>query len=44
MLWCGNHCYYSVDGTDPLTQWIMLTPQSYTITKANDYTSQFRLI
>jgi hypothetical protein len=27
-----------------MTQWIMLTPQSYTIKKANYYTSQFRLI
>ena len=40
----GNAVYYSIDGTDPLTQWIMLTPQSYTIHKANYYTSQFKLI
>jgi hypothetical protein len=39
-----NAAYYSVDGTDPITQWIMLTPQSYTITKANYYTSHFLLI
>jgi hypothetical protein len=40
----GNAVFYSVDGTDPLTQWIMLTPQSFTIKKANYYTSQFKLI
>jgi hypothetical protein len=40
----GNACYYYVDGTDPLTQWIMLTPQSYVIREANFYTSQFKLI
>jgi hypothetical protein len=40
----GNPCYYSVGVTDPILTWLKFTPQSYTINKANFYTSQFRLI
>jgi hypothetical protein len=41
----GTPCYYPVAAVaDPSATWIMLTPQSYKITRANFYTSQFKLI
>jgi hypothetical protein len=40
----GNPCYYSINESNPTTQWIMLIPKAYTITKANFYTYQFKLI
>jgi hypothetical protein len=40
----GNPCYYSVGVGDPLTSWLLLTPQSYVIKGDNYYASQFKLI